>query len=175
MDYKINMGLPHLKNVIYANILDDQNYYAEFKFGISDQFAINVTEYIFSRMYKSDAVDVVIAATADAIRMQINIIHNVKEKVAVIPYCPAINGHSRTTVTLLYMQKPCHNSLDDHYDTIVDITPEDIFQQYEDVAEGSDVSSHPEVCGSHYAHLEEYEQDYSSGKMGHAPAQKYLL
>ena len=34
-------------------------------------------------------------------------------------------------VTVLYMHTPSHNNLDDHYNGIVDMIPEDIIEQYE--------------------------------------------
>ena len=44
----MNMDLWHLKNLIYAHILENQNHYAEFHFRISDQFMIDTTKYLFS-------------------------------------------------------------------------------------------------------------------------------
>ena len=68
------------------HILENQNHYAEFHFGIPDQFMIHVTEYLFSGVYTVDTVDVVIAAITDTLRAQLIIGQNVNRKVAVIPH-----------------------------------------------------------------------------------------
>ena len=45
--------------------------------------------------YRQDAVDVAIAAIADAVRMQVIILPNGNGKVAVIPHVPVTSGSSR--------------------------------------------------------------------------------
>ena len=91
---------------------------------------IDAIKYIFSEVYTLDAVDVVAAATPDALRMHVNIVQNVSRKVAVIPHIPITSGSSRGIVTLLYMHKPSSNNLGNSYDVVIDMTPEDIIQQY---------------------------------------------
>ena len=96
---------------------------------------IAVTIYLFRGAYTIDAVDVVIAAIAKALRMQVNIVQNVNGKVAVIFHVPHISGSSRGKATLLNMHKPSHKNIDDHYNAIVKML-EDIIQQYENEAWG---------------------------------------
>ena len=86
----MNMELPHLKNLIDADISENQNKYAEFNFGIPDQFMICDIDYLFSGAYIPDAVDVVITATGDALRTKVSIVQNVNGKVVVISHVPAI-------------------------------------------------------------------------------------
>ena len=147
--------------------------YAECPFGIPDQFMINVTKYFFSRAYKLDALDVVIAATTGALIMQVNIVQNVNGKVTVINHVPVISGSFRGTVYLHYM--PSHNNQDDHYVAMVDMIVDDIIQKYEDDTQGSDVSSQPQVYRNGGMQLEEHEQDKSSGQVGHAPQEEMLM
>ena len=40
------MDLPHPEKLIYTHILQKENHYAEFHFGITAQFIIDVTEYL---------------------------------------------------------------------------------------------------------------------------------
>ena len=74
MDHNINTDLLHLKNVIYTHILENQNYFAEFHFGMADQFMTDITENLFNGVYAPVANYVVIAATVDTLRMQVNIV-----------------------------------------------------------------------------------------------------
>ena len=68
MDQNINMKLPHLKTLIHTHILENHNHHAESYFGIPDKFMNGVTEYLLGGTYILDAVDVVIAAAADALK-----------------------------------------------------------------------------------------------------------
>ena len=103
MAHIVNMNVPHLKNLIHANILERQNHYTEYHFGIPDQFIIDVTEYLFNGAYTLDAVDVVTPATTHAIMLLVNIAQYVNGKAAVIPHIPVISGSYRGSVTLLHM------------------------------------------------------------------------
>ena len=64
----MNMDFSYLKNLICTHILENQNHYAEFHFGIPDQFKI-VTEYLFSEACMLGVADVVIAARAHSLRL----------------------------------------------------------------------------------------------------------
>ena len=72
------------------------------------------------------------------------------------------------------MCKPSHNNLDDYYVAIVDKTPKNIIQQYEDEAQVPDVSCQPKVCRNDGTQLEKHEQDQSSGQMDHVSHEKVL-
>ena len=124
------MDLPYLKNFIYTHILENQNHYAESKFKITDQFMIDINEYLFKGACTLDFADVVIAATAYVLRMLVIIVQNVKRRVAATAYVPVINASCRGSHSALQLKSSC-NYLADHYDAIVDMTPEDIIQQYE--------------------------------------------
>ena len=60
LDRNIIMELLYLQTS-YAHILENQKHYAEFHFGILDQFMIDVIEYLFSEAYTLNTVEVVIA------------------------------------------------------------------------------------------------------------------
>ena len=64
----------------------------------------DATKYLFSGTCTLNGVDVVIDATADALRMQVTTVLNVNMKVAVIPHVSVMSGNFRGTVILLYMQ-----------------------------------------------------------------------
>ena len=118
------MDLLHLKTLIYTPILENQNHYAEFYFGIHDEFMIDVTKFLFIGVYWLDALDMAIAATVDTLKLQVNIGKIVCRNMAVLPYVPVIGDKSRGPITLFYMHMANHTNLDDHYDVIAHDTKE---------------------------------------------------
>ena len=91
----MNMNLPHLKNLIFTDILENQNTYAEFHSETPDQFMVDVTEYCFRGAYILDVVDVVTVTTADALRILLNISQNANGKVTFIPHVSVTSGSLR--------------------------------------------------------------------------------
>ena len=79
------MNLPHYENLICNHIIENQNHYIEFHFGIPNQIMIDFIEYLYSGAYTLVVVDVVTYATVHALRLDVNRGQNKNGKVVVLP------------------------------------------------------------------------------------------
>ena len=106
-------------NELYERV----NYYSSFHQGGIQKLLKDAKKFIKKRKYSLDVVDVCIAATANALKVNLYIFEKINNKVQIIKHkCSCVDTDK--TIYLCYTHTPNTNHLGDHYDAVVNIQVE---------------------------------------------------
>ena len=123
IDYKEEIPVEKLIKKLMNKLYERVNYYSSFHQGGIQKLLKDAKKFIKKRKYSLDVVDVCIAATANALKVNLYIFEKINNKVQIIKHkCSCVDTDK--TIYLHYTHTPNTNHLGDHYDAIVNIQVE---------------------------------------------------
>ena len=112
IDYGRKFSIDEIIELVEENILDNLDYYAKWHPASKREIVRDTSFFLRGRQYTIDVVDVIVAATADALRIQLKVFNKFGSKVNIISHTSPNFANCSVYVRLAYQ----------HYDAVVDFT-----------------------------------------------------
>ena len=143
IDYKEEIPVEKLIKKLMNELYERVNYYSNFHQGGIQKLLKDAKKFIKKRKYRLDVVDVCIAATANALKVNLYIFEKTNNKVQIIKHkCSCVDTDK--TIYLCYSHTPNTKHLGDHYDAIVNIQVENT-QENDVDSDATEMYTHEET------------------------------